>query len=93
MRDLGRMAFDEMKGEDKRTVTVEVMIQALENKKLQFLNGMEEYDKAVKEAEDTAESEKAKRKKARQKKQDEDEDDEDEKKKKKAKGTKSKGKC
>lgn len=39
MHDLGKMAFDAMKSEDRRTVTVDVLIQALEDKKFQFLNG------------------------------------------------------
>ena len=92
MHDLGRTAFDEMKSSDKKTVTVEVLVSALEgSKKCAFLKGMEDYDNVIKEAEDQAESEKEKAKKARDKKKEEKEDESDDDKKKDKKS--KKGKC
>jgi hypothetical protein len=98
MRDLGKSSSDEMKATDKKTVTVEVLLAAIDtSKKCAFLKSMEDFDKIVKEAEDAAESEKEKAKKARSKKKEEkegkdDEEESDEDKKKKEKKSK-KGKC
>ena len=39
MQELGKVVFDELKTEEKRTVTLEIMEQALSNKKYNFLNG------------------------------------------------------
>jgi len=38
MADLGKSVFATMKSEDKRTVTTEVLTQALDGKKYGFLN-------------------------------------------------------
>ena len=40
MQDMGKSAFDEMKSNDKRTVTLDIMVQTLEGKKFDFLRGM-----------------------------------------------------
>ena len=37
MHDVGKAAFDEMKSEDKRTITLDILTQALEGKKFGFL--------------------------------------------------------
>jgi hypothetical protein len=103
MHDMGRAAFDEAKSEDKRTITLELLIQALEGKKFGFLRGtfggistikidMSDYDKVLKEVQDQEEADKDKRKKAKEEKSKEKDEEEDAKKKKKKAG-KSKGKC
>jgi hypothetical protein len=98
MQDLGKSCSNEMKANDKKTVTVDVLVSAVDSsEKFSFLKGMENYDKMIKEAEDAAEAEKEKAKKQREKtkksKEEEGEASEDEDKKKKSKKAKSKTKC
>ena len=71
--DLGKAVSDEMKSEERRTVTVDLMAKALEGVKFTFLNSMDGFDAIIQEAEDAAQKEHEKRSEARKKK-DEDED-------------------
>ena len=71
--DLGKAVEEEMKSEERRTVTVDVMAKALEGAKFGFLNSMEGFDAIIQEAEDSAQKEHEKRSVARKKK-DEDEE-------------------
>ena len=71
--DLGKAVEEEMKSEERRTVTVDLMAKALEGAKFGFLNSMEGFDAIIQEAEDAAQKEHEKRSEARRKK-DEDED-------------------
>jgi histone H3/H4 len=68
--DLGKAIGEEMKSEERRTVTVEMMAHALEDKKFSFLTSMEGFDEIIKEAEDATEKEHEKRSQARKKKGD-----------------------
>lgn len=86
--DLGKAVSEEMKSEERRTVTVDMMAKALEDPKFGFLNKMEDFDVILQEAEEAAQHEHEKRSQARKKK---DTDDEDEgKKSKRAKSSKKK---
>lgn len=89
MTDLGKATNGELRSRDKKTVTVEILLAAVEgSQKCNFLKGMEDYDKIVKEAEDAAETEKEKLKKAKEKKKKEKEEEEEEEGKKDKKGKK-----
>lgn len=59
MQDLGKSAFEELQSEEKRTVTLEIIIQALSTKKFSFLHSnnwyqlieIEDYNKLLNEIE------------------------------------------
>eukprot|EP01022_Parablepharisma_sp_SALTPOND_P006368 TRINITY_DN1259_c0_g1_i1.p2 TRINITY_DN1259_c0_g1~~TRINITY_DN1259_c0_g1_i1.p2 ORF type:complete len:246 (+),score=50.63 TRINITY_DN1259_c0_g1_i1:3922-4659(+) len=76
--DLGKTIGEELKAEERRTVTVDMMARALEKPKFGFLSTMEEFDTILREAEEAAHHEHVKRSKARKKK-DTDEEEEEEK--------------
>ncbi len=65
MAKLGGAIADDMKAQDRRVLTVDGLTKVLERKEYGFLNSMEGYDKALRDADDATESEKHKRQKAR----------------------------
>ncbi len=41
MKDLGKLSSEALKKSDKRTLTVDVLVEALADKKFTFLNGIQ----------------------------------------------------
>jgi len=93
MKDLGRAAFETLKDDNARTLTLDILIKTLGNKDYDFLNSkigvkcieMTQYDKIISDAQEAEEVAKEKQKESRKRK---DEDSDDDKKTKSKKGKK-----